>query len=801
MRFHDYKTNVRVQAATHPLRNRFMILFLSIFCVMGLTHTAVGNFYEKYEDGAYDSYYADKAKSGVGDSDTYYNVGTGILRAYAKALFYGAGSAKAITGIYKKFYYTGNSGSNWIIAKYDWGGELSREYGASCSYRVNLILYDMTDKKEIHRGSIGEELEVEIENTSWNESGTEKQSFKADLVKGHEYKVSLELECNADFTAGKSSADFWNSGYGYKVDIEYFKIWSEDNSITTTGGKFEKTEVQGEFLESQEDCSVADGLKFTNYNKDSDINGWEITIDHFTSAKSDDLDERNIAVEAWNGSVDRGDEVFIEVSHWLDVKNGMGIKNVEWQDEGQCAPLVKAVPDHYWRIGPALPEQQNPGMYKHLFTMVNSDPSHKLKISGLQFLTTMNNIDSLAGISFSGPFHNFEIDQGQSLNLEIITNGSFLGGRIYFKYNVANLDGSETVCNAWGGHEVCEAPSVKWSDNFDSYAAGSQMHGQGGWEGWDGDPQYGAMATDYKSLSSPNSVEIAWGSDLVHEFNGVDSGTWVYSTQVYIPSDVSGESAFIMLSSYDAANILPRVWTVEMYFDPNTDTAKAYCGSNVFVHRDLLYDQWVEVRVEAFLDDDWTKLYFNHQLFDDPALPDHPTLGGGYSWTKGIFGNYNGPLSIMAVDLFANYATPVYYDEHYLAKFGPLDALESDTYQISEATGGSANFILSAGAYNANRQYLILGGISGTSPGFTLPGGMATLPVNYDIFTGMVIAMLNTPVFHNFMGMLDGTGHATAKFDTLGPIPGSAGLSIYYAYALSDPWNFASNAVEIEIVP
>ena len=109
--------------------------------------------------------------------------------------------------------------------------------------------------------------------------------------------------------------------------------------------------------------------------KDADINGWEITIDHFTSAKSDDLDERNIAVEAWNGSVDEGDEVFIEVSHWLDIKNGMGIKNVEWQDEGQCAPLVKAVPDHYWRIGPALPEPQNPGTYKHLFTMVNSDPS------------------------------------------------------------------------------------------------------------------------------------------------------------------------------------------------------------------------------------------------------------------------------------------------------------------------------------------------------------------------------------------------------------------------------------------
>ncbi|MBK9233821.1 MAG: hypothetical protein IPO15_24020 [Anaerolineae bacterium] len=33
---------------------------------------------------------------------------------------------------------------------------------------------------------------------------------------------------------------------------------------------------------------------------------------------------------------------------------------------------------------------------------------------------------------------------------------------------------------------------VDWSDNFDSYATGSQMHGQGGWKGWANDPAAGA---------------------------------------------------------------------------------------------------------------------------------------------------------------------------------------------------------------------------------------------------------------------------------------------------------------------
>ncbi len=29
---------------------------------------------------------------------------------------------------------------------------------------------------------------------------------------------------------------------------------------------------------------------------------------------------------------------------------------------------------------------------------------------------------------------------------------------------------------------------VPWSDDFDSYANDSALHGQGGWKGWDNDP-------------------------------------------------------------------------------------------------------------------------------------------------------------------------------------------------------------------------------------------------------------------------------------------------------------------------
>ena len=58
---------------------------------------------------------------------------------------------------------------------------------------------------------------------------------------------------------------------------------------------------------------------------------------------------------------------------------------------------------------------------------------------------------------------------------------------------------------------------AQWSENFDSYASGSQVAGQGGWQGWDDAAAAGALVSSAQSLSSPNSIAIAGGSDLVQK--------------------------------------------------------------------------------------------------------------------------------------------------------------------------------------------------------------------------------------------------------------------------------------------
>ena len=135
----------------------------------------------------------------------------------------------------------------------------------------------------------------------------------------------------------------------------------------------------------------------------------------------------------------------------------------------------------------------------------------------------------------------------------------------------------------------------------------------------------------------------------------------------------------------------------------------------------------------------------------------------------------------------------------YVAKLRNL-SLSANVYSIPESTGGTVHFQLEASVLNANRKYLLLGSVTGFDPGIPLPGGKAVLPINWDLFTDIILNLMNKPVFTNFMGVLDATGSATAQMN-LGPIPGTAGITLYFAYALNLPWDFASNPVEIEIVP
>jgi hypothetical protein len=128
-------------------------------------------------------------------------------------------------------------------------------------------------------------------------------------------------------------------------------------------------------------------------------------------------------------------------------------------------------------------------------------------------------------------------------------------------------------------------------------------------------------------------------------------------------------------------------------------------------------------------------------------------------------------------------------------------AMAADIKQIEASTGGTAHFTLSAGFINGNRNYIVLGSMSGTEPGYPLPGNLVILPLNWDLFTEMLFPLMNSNLLQNFLSVLDSDGNATATLYIPVPIPEAVGMTMYFAFALNNPWDFASNPVDIEIVP
>lgn len=181
-----------------------------------------------------------------------------------------------------------------------------------------------------------------------------------------------------------------------------------------------------------------------------------------------------------------------------------------------------------------------------------------------------------------------------------------------------------------------------WFENFDSYVLGSGLHGQGGWKGWDNDPTWDAFVSDAFFLSAPHSVDIVANADLVHEYAGKTTGQWVYTAWQYIPSSFVGQTYFILLNTYSDGGA--KNWSSQVLFDSSGVVHSDFDGAEL----PLITNEWVELRVEIDLDaDSQTFLYGGTELYTK-------------SWSEGVSGG--GALNIGAVDLFANGASSIYYD-------------------------------------------------------------------------------------------------------------------------------------------
>jgi len=216
------------------------------------------------------------------------------------------------------------------------------------------------------------------------------------------------------------------------------------------------------------------------------------------------------------------------------------------------------------------------------------------------------------------------------------------------------------VMSAEQVNNIYEIPSLTgqpfWEDNFDNYTLGQFLDGDpedGGWKGWDNNPQFGAYVSDTQNRSTPHSVEIAWFSDvatdLVHEFSGVNQGKWTFIAWQYIPSDFSGNTFLNLLNTYeDGGSHENPHWSNAIRFSSETGNVETWDGLYTLP---IVFDQWIEIRIEINFTQDLQWIYYNDGLLVSK------------SWTAGIAPG--GALNLACVDLYADElpSTSVYYDD------------------------------------------------------------------------------------------------------------------------------------------
>lgn len=199
----------------------------------------------------------------------------------------------------------------------------------------------------------------------------------------------------------------------------------------------------------------------------------------------------------------------------------------------------------------------------------------------------------------------------------------------------------------------------------------------------------------------------------------------------------------------------------------------------------LSRDQWYHTRTVVDVTNNTTELW----LDGVPVVTGVPPIASAALAAHGF--------TSLIVDRPGN--DTLYFDNFTVRDRGRGPALSVDLDRVPTAAPADVALRLVAPRALANRSYVMLGTLSGTSPGLTLRPGLV-LPLNPDAFTMAVVAGLNGPVFQGFAGTLDQYGVANARLSSGIPLPAAlAGRTLHFAYAVSPSLTHVSEAAAVEL--
>lgn len=175
------------------------------------------------------------------------------------------------------------------------------------------------------------------------------------------------------------------------------------------------------------------------------------------------------------------------------------------------------------------------------------------------------------------------------------------------------------------------AQTVVFSDNFDSYTAGSHLaQSSSAWTTWSNAPggSEDGVITTAQAASAPNSLLVNGSVDQVYPFGNYTTGHYTVTFNMYIPSTGNG-------GYFNIQHVLLQQWSYECYFYNDGTGYLKVGGSNInFTYPS---NAWFPVVMDVDMDQDQTSLTINNVLVN--SWPFHYTgdaTTGGVNQLAGI---------------------------------------------------------------------------------------------------------------------------------------------------------------------
>ena len=189
------------------------------------------------------------------------------------------------------------------------------------------------------------------------------------------------------------------------------------------------------------------------------------------------------------------------------------------------------------------------------------------------------------------------------------------------------------------------AQTVVFSDNFDSYTAGSHLaQSNSAWTTWSNAPggAEDGVISNAQAASAPNSLYISGDNDQVYPFGNYTTGHYTLTFNFFVPTTNNG-------AYFNIQHILLQQWALECYFYSTGGGYLSVGGSEY--NFSCPSNAWFPIEFDVDMDNDQASLTVNNVLV--------------HTWQFSYQqGNTNGVNQLAGIDFYAagpNNSTGAYY--------------------------------------------------------------------------------------------------------------------------------------------